>query len=155
MAKGQTARISGREGVVTMRNHPRLFIELDDAKLLQSYNGALESVRLLRQEIEGRIKERGAVAIPSDTFLCEMPVRNTYTPESFVPLKELLSPADLATCWKATWLETTVIEHPETWDTVKVLALGRRYGGEAQRVIEGARLEGRGSLTFRRREPTR
>src|SRR3990167_5699837 len=127
---------------------------LDDHQLLAAYHDMGETVKALREEIEHRIIERKATGIPDDTFLCEMPMRYTYFQERFAPLKEILSERELGECWKAAWAETVpehVEEHPETWQTTKVLAVARRRGQEAMKVVEAARQEARGNLTFRKR----
>jgi len=135
----------------------RHFEDFPDDQVLASYSDALSAVAQLREEIERRILERSATGIPDDTFLCEMPMRYTYFQERFAPLKEILSERELAECWKAAWAETIpehVEEHPETWQTTKVLAVARRRGQEAMKVVEAARQEARGNLTFKRRQPT-
>lgn len=133
----------------------RIYQATSDALLLSGYEIAQKMMAQLRQEIETRMLERNAVAIPDDTYLCEMPKRYTYFHEKFAPLKEALSSQELGECWDAAWAETIpehVEQHPETWNTVKLLKVARRHGDEAMRVIENARNEGRGSLTFRRKE---
>ena len=133
----------------------RLFENLSDNSLLESYENTQEALGGLRREIETRMLSRNSIAIPSATFVCEMPVRFTYYQEQFAPLKEVLSESELAGCWKPAWSETIpehVEEHPEAWATVKLLAVAKRHGDAAMKVVEAARQEARGNLTFRRRE---
>ena len=132
----------------------RRFEDFRDDELLEEYAEFQSALGRIREEIERRIIERKATGIPDDTFLCEMPMRYTYFQEKFTPLKEVLSERELAECWKAAWAETVpehVEEHPETWHTQKVLAVARRRGQEAMKVVEAARQEARGNLTFRKR----
>ena len=128
----------------------RAFQDLTDSNLLSVYSQHIEVVGDLRREIELRMIERNAIAIPDETFLCKMPKTFVYFPERFTPLKEVLLGEELRECLKPRWTET--IEHPESWNTQKVLAAARRYGGEAIRIIEAARVEGRGNLVFKRKE---
>ena len=132
----------------------RRFEDFRDDELLEEYAEFQSALGRIREEIERRIIERKATGIPDDTYLCEMPMRYTYFQERFTPLKELLSERELAECWKPAWAETVpehVEEHPETWQTTKVLAVARRRGQEAMKVVDAARQEARGNLTFRKR----
>ena len=128
--------------------------ELQDQALMVTYDQAQQLVTLLRREIEARMIERNAVAIPDDTYLCQMPKKFTYFPQKFDPLKEVLSSQELGECWSTAWEETVpehIVPHPETWNTNKLLAVARRHGDEAMKIVENARNEGRGSLTFHRK----
>ena len=137
-----------------MRSNNKWSVLADD-RLLYAYRVAQEEVAALRQEIEMRMMERGATAIPDDHYLCEMPKRFSYDPALFTPLKEVLSSQELDQCWKAPWDETVpehVENHPERWDTVKLLAVARRHGAGALQVVKAARTEARGGLVFKRRD---
>ena len=128
---------------------------MEDAKLLAAYDMLTKEIAETRREIESRMVTRNAVAIPDDTYLCEMPMRYTYFHEKFAPLKEVLSTQELAECWSPTWDETIpehVEHHSEVWNTNKLLKVARRHGDAAMKVVENARNEGRGSLTFKRKE---
>lgn len=126
---------------------------ISDDQLLQGYSDLLEAValwkdRLGRQEweIRKRVESRGATAIPSDTFICEVVPKAVYDHTRFTPLKEILSESDLAVCWREEHPETVMV--PEKWNTVKAKAAARRYGAEAQAVVESAITLMPGALKF-------
>lgn len=128
------------------------FAQLDDETLLSIYASMLSNTAELRQEIEERILKRNALGIPDASYDCLLPRRFTYRHSEFAPLKEILSDSELKECWTPPWTEDIpahTVEHPEEWDTIKALAVARKRGDEPMRVIESARLEGRGSLIFR------
>lgn len=128
---------------------------LEDAALLQCYGDLLNAVQVMRQEIEKRILERNALGIPDERYECSLPKRFTYDHTKFKPLLEILNRAELEDCWTAPWNEYVpahTVQHPEAWDTIKALAVARQRGNEAMQIIEAARMEGRGSLTFKERK---
>lgn len=102
------------------------------------------------QEIQRRMNERKASAIPSEEFICEMEVKDTYSQPGFTPLKEIFFPADLAACFTPSHEET--VQVADRWETAKVKALAKRYGEQALRVVEAARIPGPPKLKFRRKE---
>jgi hypothetical protein len=96
------------------------------------------------------MEERHAIAIPNETWVCEAQVRNTYPALYLTPLKEILSEADLQTCYTPAHQELKDVA--EKWDVRKVLPLARRYGEEAQNVVDKAMLTERTGLKFEARE---
>ena len=113
---------------------------LSDEVLLNEYRMALARIHHWTEEagrneweIKKRMEARGATAIPSDIYICEMISKNSYDKTRFAPLKELLTSVDLASCLVPAHEVTHLVE--DKWNTVKVKALARRYGNEAQRVV--------------------
>ena len=130
--------------------------QYSDEALLRRYDSYQEVVEeavhqkgLLEQEIMRRMRERNAIGIPSDVFTCELRTANTYDHGRFFPLKELLSHDDLTKVF--TPEQHKVVVDPERWDTTKLLAVARRYGGEVLRLVEAAKVAGAPKLHFKRR----
>ena len=135
-----------------LQDHP----EYDsDLKLLAHYADLLDiqtqvaqAKGRLEQEIWRRMEERGAIAIPDETWVCEAKTRTTYLPIPLTPLKEILSEADLETCYTPAHMEMI----PDRWDGRKVLPLARRYGDVALGIVEKAKLTERAGLKFEKKE---
>ena len=130
---------------------------LSDDELLaqmEHINGLLEgfkaSLGRLEQEAYRRIEERGATSIPSETYICEMETGFRYDQPSFAPLKEVFNEVDLAKCLTPAHTEELKVE--DKWTTATVKSLATKYGAEALRILENARMESRGRLKFARRE---
>jgi len=104
----------------------------------------------LEQEAYRRIEERGATSIPSETYICEMETGFKYDQMSFGPLKEIFNDADLKKC--LTPAHTDEVAVADKWATGTVKSLATKYGAEALRIFENARMETRGRLVFKRRE---
>ena len=104
----------------------------------------------LEQEAYRRIEERGATSIPSETYICEMETGFKYNQPSFAPLKEIFNEVDLAKC--LTPAHTDEVKVADKWATGTVKSLATKYGAEAMRIFENARMESRGRLKFARRE---
>ena len=128
--------------------------ELSDIELLAQYEAsraaateALIAKGHLEQEIYRRMEERGAKAIPDETFVCEIAQENIYEKGRFTALLEIFNATDLETCFIGEHMERV----PADWKTGKVLALARRYGDVALAIVETAKQPGRKSLKFQRR----
>lgn len=121
------------------------------AKYLQAVVNLQASSGRIQQELIRRMTERQATSIPSESFICELTSRDTYDQVSFGPLKEILKEVDLATCYTPAHEET--VQVADHWQTVRVKALARRYGAEAQEVVDRARIPGAPSLSFKTRQP--
>ena len=104
----------------------------------------------LEHEVFQRIKERGAKAIPSEAYICEINVKNDYDQLAFTPLKEVFNEADLKEC--LTPAHTAEVEVKDKWATKTVESLATKYGGQALRIFENARTPTRGRLIFKRRD---
>ena len=104
----------------------------------------------LEQEMLQRMEARGATAIPSDEYVCELVVRNTYDQARFRPFLEILSERELQGVFTPAHEET--VEVVDKWNTQKLVALAKRYGAEALRIIEQAKLPGARTLKFTKRE---
>ena len=104
----------------------------------------------LEHEVYQRIEERGAKAIPSEAYICELETNNAYDQLSFGPLKEVFNEADLRRCLTPAHSER--VEVQDKWATTTVKSLAAKYGAEALRIFENARMETRGRLIFKRRD---
>jgi hypothetical protein len=104
----------------------------------------------LEQEAYRRIEERGATSIPSETYICEMETGFKYDQASFGPLKEVFNEVDLKKC--LTPAHTDEVKIADKWATATVKSLATKYGAEAMRILDNARMESRGRLKFARRE---
>ena len=127
-------------------------VDVPDSELLQLFKDAkteLETqqrfVGYCEQEIYRRMEDRGATAIPDNTYICELVAQNSYDQKAFTPLKEVLVEADLKSVLIPAHQET--VDVPDKWATGKVLALGRRLP-EVQAIVDQARIEGRPKLKF-------
>ena len=104
----------------------------------------------LEQEAYRRMEENKATSIPSETYICEMETGFRYDQPSFAPLKEVFNEVDLAKCLTPAHTEELKVE--DKWTTATVKSLATKYGAEALRILENARMESRGRLKFARRE---
>ena len=141
------------ETIETERPHGKL---TDDELLAEMENigaileGFKDTWGHLEHEVYQRIEERKAKAIPSETYICELETNAKYDQPSFGPLKEVFNEADLKRC--LTPAHTEEIEVKDKWTTATVKSLAAKYGAEALRIFENARMETRGRLKFARRE---
>lgn len=131
--------------------------DLSDANLLANYQELTHLVQhyqrhlgLLEYEILQRMVARESIAIPSDIYTCELKTSSTYNHLAFTPLKEILTEGDLNTCLSPAHEET--VQVPDKWNTTKVKAMARRYGADAQKIVEQANMPGPNRLKFERRE---
>ena len=132
------------------------WLDGDDDELLASLEhigaiveGFKDTLGRLEFEVYRRMEERGATAIPSEAYICEINIKKDYDQFAFTPLKEIFHEADLKDCLIEA--HTKEVEVPDKWATVTVKRLAAEYGTEALRIVENARTETRGKLTFKRR----
>jgi hypothetical protein len=130
---------------------------LDDDELLaemEHIGGVLDHFKkflgLLEQRAYQLMEERGATSIPSETYICEMETGWKYDQVSFGPLKEVFNEVDLKRC--LTPAHTDEVKVADKWATGTVKSLATKYGADALRILENARMESRGRLKFARRE---
>ncbi len=116
-----------------------LLVSLDTVKTIQETNSRQRDE--LEAEIIRRAQERHANGIPSDIYACTIETPATYSQAGFGPLREVFNEGDLATVMVPAHEETTQV--PDQWQTVKVIALAKRYGSLAMRLVDSARVEGR------------
>ena len=141
------------ETIETERPHGKL---TDDELLAEMENigaileGFKDTWGHLEHEVYQRIEERGAKAIPSEAYICELETNAKYDQPSFGPLKEVFNEADLKRC--LTPAHTEEVEVKDKWTTATVKSLAAKYGAEALRIFENARMETRGRLIFKRRD---
>ena len=112
-------------------------------------DGFSETLGRLEQEAFRRMEERGAKAIPSINYICEIQNKSDYDQLAFTPLKEIFNSDDLKRCLSPA--HTKEIEVPERWATTTVKAVAAKYGDRAKAIVENARTETRGRLKFSRR----
>ena len=141
----------------TIENHyDAAYDHLSDDELLAEMeqigailDGFTATLGRLQQRAYQLMKERGATSIPSETYICEINVKNDYDQLAFTPLKELFNDADLKRC--LTPAHTKEVDEPDKWATATVKSLATKYGAEAQRIVDRARTETPGRLIFKRR----
>ena len=104
----------------------------------------------LEMTVVHRMEEKKATSIPSEVYICEMETGFKYDQASFGPLKEVFNDADLAKC--LTPAHTDEVKVEDKWATATVKSLATKYGADALRILENARMESRGRLKFARRE---
>ena len=104
----------------------------------------------LEMEAYRRMEENKATSIPSETYICELALKASYDQIGFTALKEIFNESDLAKC--LTPAHITEIEVPDKWATSTVKSLATKYGADALRIVDRAKTEDRGKLTFKRRE---
>ena len=113
-------------------------------------DGFSDTLGRLEQEAFRRMEERGAKAIPSINYICEIQNKSDYDQLAFTPLKEIFNDADRERC--LTPAHTKEIEVPDKWATTTVKAVAADYGDRAKAIVENARTETRGRLKFSRRD---
>ena len=113
-------------------------------------DGFSETLGRLEQEAFHRMEERGAKAIPSEAYICEIQNKSDYDQLAFTPLKEIFNDAARKRC--LTPAHTKEIEVPDRWATTTVKAVAAKYGDRAKAIVENARTETRGRLKFSRRD---
>ena len=113
-------------------------------------DGFSDTLGRLEFEAYRRMEERGATAIPSEAYICEIQNKSDYDQLAFTPLKEIFNDADRERC--LTPAHTKEIEVPERWATTTVKAVAGDYGDRAKAIVENARTESRGRLKFSRRD---
>ena len=146
----------GKELRAMVEAIPDHYFLLDDALLseMEKVSEELEVIKgvlgRLEQEAYRRMEEKKATSIPSETYICEMETGFKYDQPLFAPLKEIFNDADLKRC--LTPAHTEEVKVADKWATVTVKSLAVKYGAEALRIVENARMESRGRLKFARRE---
>jgi len=131
--------------------------EWSDTIMLQAYwnasvaaEEAALAVGRLEQELLRRMRDNSATSIPSEAFVCEVSVRTDYDQSRLTPLLEILNPTDLDVAYAPAHEESRMVG--AKWDVRKVIALARRYGIEAQTIVEESKVPGAPRLKFSRRE---
>jgi hypothetical protein len=134
-----------------------VYHELDDDALLALYDRQRQRVKEsqdvlghLEQEIFRRTEERKATGIPSDRYECTVKVANAYDQTRLTPLREVLSPDELDRCCIPEHQETVTV--PEKWNVTKLWPIARKRGADVANAIEKARIPGRRTLDFKRKE---
>ena len=133
------------------------YLDLADELLIGAYAAASrelswvqEELGRIEQAILQRMEQRGATAIPDETYRCELVTTNTYEQASFTPFLEILTVADLETVFVPAHVEQVLVK--DKWNTQKLVALARRYGDEAKSIIERAKVPSGRKLKFEKRK---
>ena len=131
--------------------------ELPDELLLECFDHYVEALKTFegmkdRVEVEllRRMEEREATSIPSNTYEVKVTSKDTYDQARFTPLKEVLFESDLLHCYTPAHEKTELV--PEKWDTTKLKAACRKYGAQALRTFEEAKIPGRPRLSVKAKE---
>ena len=134
------------------------WLNISDEGLLDWYAEAQERVELtkatvgrLEQEIQRRIKDRGATGIPDETYICELVVSHTFDQALLTPMLEVLNNVELEKCYQPAYTPPPV-EVPAKWKVQQLLAVAKRRGADALAVVERAKFESGRRLKFERRE---
>ena len=120
------------------------------AALSEACSHAQRELGRIEQTLLQRIEERGATAIPDETYRCEVVTTNTYDQASLTPLLELFNQDELSSCYQPAYEEKVTV--PAKWRTQQVIAAAKRRGTEALAIVERARIPGARRLVFKRRE---
>ena len=131
--------------------------QLSDAELLRWYEQCglhlqelQERAGRMEQEILRRMEERGATAIPSDQFVCELKQGNSYDQTSLTPLLEIFNQLEISSCFQPPYEETVTV--PAKWRIPQVIAAAKRRGTEALAIVARAKIAGVPRLVFKRRK---
>ena len=131
--------------------------KVSDDTLLSSYSESLDLltkqqdiVGRYNQEIQRRIKDRGATGIPDETFNAELVVSYTYDQAALTPLLEVLNNVELEKCYQPAYTPPPV-EVPAKWKVQQLLAVAKRRGNEALAIVQRAKFESGRRLKFERR----
>jgi hypothetical protein len=105
---------------------------------------------LLEMQIHAEIAANGGTAIPSENFICELTVSNSYDHTMFVPILEELNQSELNHCHSEEWTEQVV--HQAAFNTTKLKGVVNKRGGRAKELFEKAQIPGEPKLKFERIE---
>ena len=139
-----------------MATTPTVHQELSDEQLLEAlenlkgqqefYNDQVNRVEVILFQ---RMAEIGSTIIPSDIYECKVTAKAEFDYSAFRELQNIFTVDDFSTCFTP---EHTVEKMVEiSWNTTTVRALYKHYGAKAQAIYDRARMEGRKTLTFKRK----
>ena len=107
-------------------------------------------LNLLEFEILKRMEQRGGTGLHTELYTAETSASVSYDQKRLLPLLEIFAEVDLKTCFTPEHEVATTV--PSNFNMVKTKALAKRYGDEALRIVEVAKLPGRSKLTVERRK---
>lgn len=140
-------------------------VHLTDMGLLHSLKyakarleGYQEQISHIEMEIMRRMENRGATSIPNvnangeKVYICERKDTYGYSPDKFIPLKEILNTPELAECYtEEHWEYSEPFFVEGKWVTTNTIkAVAKRHGAEALAIVEGAKYLRSSTLDFRR-----
>ena len=136
--------------------NPPGYADLADELLIGAYAAASRELSWaqaalgrIEQAILQRMEERGATAIPDETYRCELVTTNIYQQSLLTPLLEILNGVELDACYVPSHEE--MVETPAKFKIQQLLAVARRRGTEALEVVEQAKVESGRRLRFEKR----
>lgn len=97
--------------------------------------------RHIIEELQGRL----ATEARTDAGVVKMVIKNSYDPGKLAALREITHPHDLEGVYFAPCEET--VTRPERWNMTRGRSLSR-LGAEHARIIEGAQIPGRPTITI-------
>jgi len=139
-----------------MATTPTVHQELSNEELLEAlenlkghqefYNDQVNRVEVILFQ---RMAEIGSTIIPSDIYECKVTAKAEFDYSAFRELQNIFTIDDFTSCYTPEHTVEKVV--PINWHTTTVLALCKRYGAKAQAIYARARMEGRKTLTFKRK----
>ena len=124
-----------------------LMATLEEAR--EKANTAKELAGRIEYAIIQQIQVNGGTALPSETYICELVVKNTYDAIGLIAVKEELNETEMKHSWEEEWVEAKI--HPGKFNTVKLKAIVNKRGGKAKQLFEAAQIPGPQTLKFERR----
>jgi len=122
--------------------------DCSDEDLLQEHQAANLIVHqnklligLLEFEMHKRMTDRGSTGIQTERYIASAVPSVTYDQGRLIPLKEVFTDADLEKCFTPEYTETTTVA--PRFNMVKAIPLAKRYGAEALKLIESAKVVNR------------
>ena len=126
------------EGIVESGELAARHVDLSNA-----IQGAREELNRIEFELKKRMEEEDATVLGVDGYEVGVKYNYTYDVSRLAPLRELISPEDLAGIYTEPHEEVVMVS--ETWNMVKGRHLGK-HGKDVQDILDGARIRGPGRV---------
>ena len=130
--------------------------DCSDENLLQEYQATrlvIYQNKLLLDKLEyemhKRMTEREATGILTERYVASAIPSVGYDQQRLLPLKEVFTDADLQKCFTPEHEEKITVA--DNFNMVKTIPLAKRYGAEALKLIESARIVKRVRYTVEER----
>lgn len=130
----------------TLANPEHLMVTLEEA--IENASKANELVERIKYAIIVEIQANGGTALPSETYICELKVKNTYDIVTLGRLKEEMNSMDLDHCWEE---EKTGKIIPAHFKMTETKATCIRNGGRQAEILDESLIPGNPTLEFKRR----
>ena len=95
-------------------------------------------IGLLEFEMHKRMTDRGSTGIQTERYTASAVPSVSYDQQRLLPLIEVFTDADLEKCYTPEHQETTRVA--PRFNMVKAIPLAKRYGAEALKLIEAAKI---------------